>query len=382
MNPMESKIKVLHVVHWPKSGIVSYLYNFLKTSISPYIEYHIIFFIEDLEPSHNFGQICASVHYLNYATHRINSITKFRRIINRIEPHIIHTHSYQPGIWSRLLTLTKKPIVVSTVHSPYPYFCGYNLKAWFKKLTETITVNLFNARVICDSDAIKKHLIQNTNIQLHKLSVVKVGINIEAKRYDARVLETHKKAIHITDDLVIISVGRLSGEKGYDNLLRAFALLLQHIENCALIIIGQGDLLGPLKDLSAKLDIEGKTHFLGYAEDIFPYLAVSSVYVCSSRYEGLPVSILEAMMMKLPIIATNVGGIPEVIEDDLTGILVEPDRPDQLVQSILKLLMNEKKREKMINEGYCKLVKEFDIKIAVKKIESMYLNLLQRSGRN
>jgi glycosyltransferase involved in cell wall biosynthesis len=374
----DQKTRVLHIVHWPKSGIVSFLFNVMNASVSKCIEYHVVFFLGGGYPGKDVPKNCVSIQFLDFKKSFIKSIKRLRSIILDIKPDVIHTHSFQPGIWARLSSIFTSSKIISTVHCPYPYFCAKNIKDRFKRFVETSTINFFNFRVICVSDAIKNHLLKWTSIDCRKLIVIKAGVKVNKKRSEEGAKGKLREELIIKNKYIISTVGRLSVEKGYDSLLEAFKLLRSRIEECYLLIIGDGVLLRQLKKLARRLGIQDNTIFLGYVKDVYPFLEISSVYVCSSRYEGLPISILEAMSMEVPVVATAVGGIPELIENNVSGFLVEPDRPDMMADRLQAMLENKDFRKRIGKEGKRKVIQEFEIDKVVEAIESLYMEIGRR----
>ena len=138
---------------------------------------------------------------------------------------------------------------------------------------------------------------------------------------------------------LLISVGRLSAPKGYDVLIQAFTVVRNMYQNARLLIAGAGTLEDELEQLIIRLGLEGSVHLLGRREDVPELLAASDVYVNASLWEGLPVSILEAMSAGLPIVATSVGDIPHIVPPD-AGIVVPPGDPAPLATAICKILQD------------------------------------------
>lgn len=372
MNTIKDKIKVLHIVHWPKSGIVSLLRNYFRNKKDNKFEYHLLFFVNDPEVVSEFQNICASVRSLNYEKRKLMALWSYFRIIRNISPHIIHTHSFQPGIWGRLLSFFHKGAkLISTVHSPYPYLEGIDWRGYFKKCMEVSTINAFNARVVCVSDAVKRHLLAHTRIDKEIMIVIRNGIHIDKTPVHAETLENFRNKLSPEKDCkIIISTGRLSEEKGFDVLLKAFSLVKKHVR-AVLLILGDGPLGDSLNDLAKKLKINDTVRFLGYKKDVRPYLSVSDLYVCSSRFEGFGMSIIEALNVGLPVIATKTGGIAEIIKHGENGILTEPDNPQVVADAIAGFFSDGSKAESFRKNGFSFLA-QFDIEQTVKRYEELY----------
>ncbi|MFX1521335.1 MAG: glycosyltransferase family 4 protein, partial [Promethearchaeota archaeon] len=151
----------------------------------------------------------------------------------------------------------------------------------------------------------------------------------------------------------LLYVGRLSAEKGLEHLFTALKKVVSLIPDTKLLIIGEGNYRKQLENAVKDLNLNKHVYFLGFKnkDEIVEYLSIADVFVLPSLSEYMPNSILEAMACGVPVIATNVGGIPYIIKDDITGNLVKPNNPDDLAKSIVALLKNEPKSKEMANNA-------------------------------
>jgi glycosyltransferase involved in cell wall biosynthesis len=149
------------------------------------------------------------------------------------------------------------------------------------------------------------------------------------------------------DGPVVGSLGRLDRQKGYDVLLRALA----ELPDARLVIVGEGDQRGALERLAAELGIGERVRFEGWHEEPRPYLTMFDVFVLPSRFEGFPLSIVEAMLARLPVVATAVGSVPEAVADQSTGRLIPPENPAALAAALRELLDDPERRARMGARG-------------------------------
>ncbi len=173
-------------------------------------------------------------------------------------------------------------------------------------------------------------------------------------------------------DKQIVYVGRLSKEKGVDILIKAF----EEIKNCHLLIIGDG----PEKNMLINLAKGNpRIHFLGYKErdEAIKYIKGSDILILPSRQEGLSTTILEAMACKTPVIATNVGGNPEIIEHMKTGILISPENIQEIREAIKLLLENGNIAKKIVKEAYDIMIKEYEWNKVIEKYLKIYEEVLR-----
>ena len=146
-------------------------------------------------------------------------------------------------------------------------------------------------------------------------------------------------------------------------------------------LVGDGPLRPAVEKAIVKMGLERKVLFLGIRDDVPQLLAASDVFVLSSDYEGVPLTVLEAMAAGKPVVATAVGGVPELIEDGETGILVPPRNPEALAQGILRLAKDASLRQRMGKAARERAQERFDISRTAREYEALYLRLLKECGR-
>lgn len=177
---------------------------------------------------------------------------------------------------------------------------------------------------------------------------------------------------------VIGTVAHIFPRKGHEYLIEAVYYLKAVFPEIRCLIIGEGDpaYKAKLELLAGDLSVSGQIHFLGFQENVFPSIAAMDIFVLPSVMEGLGIALLEAMAMGKPVVATHVDGIPEVVEDGVTGVLVPPRDSRVLSDTILKLLGNQAERQRM-GSAACKRVRErFTQQLMCQKIQTVYDELL------
>jgi len=157
--------------------------------------------------------------------------------------------------------------------------------------------------------------------------------------------------------------------------LLAMRIILAKFPNVKLEIVGDGSLFRELNELSKKLEISNSVKFFGKFADVIPFYKRMSVFVLPSLYEGFGIVLLEAMAAGVPVVATNVNGINEVVVDGESGILVPPKNPEAIADAVINIIENDKLTERLVMEGY-KRAELFDIKDHVMKLHNFYKNLL------
>ncbi len=173
---------------------------------------------------------------------------------------------------------------------------------------------------------------------------------------------------------IIITIGWLRPGKGHEYLLKAFSKLNNKNDLC-LVLLGRGEDKQKLEDLSVELNIVSNVIFAGVQGNVNEWLSVSDVAVSSSLSEGLSNALVEAAASQLPIVATNVGGNPEIVEDGVNGYLVKSQSSDSLLSALLLLLNDNNKMMLMGQNSRIKAEKEFSIEKMVSSLESLYLEV-------
>jgi glycosyltransferase involved in cell wall biosynthesis len=177
------------------------------------------------------------------------------------------------------------------------------------------------------------------------------------------------------DAPLIVSVANFKPFKGHEHLLRAAALVRHRIPGVRFVLAGVGPKEPEIKRLAADLDLDGSVVFAGFRPDAPRLTASADVFVLPSEHEGLPIALLEAMALGRAVVATNVGGIPEVVRDGADAVLVGPRDPEALASAIVTLLTDPALRDRLGSAARARAA-DFDIRNAVRRMEEVYEELL------
>jgi glycosyltransferase involved in cell wall biosynthesis len=223
--------------------------------------------------------------------------------------------------------------------------------------------------MVAVSEDVRNFLTKQVGIKENHVRTIRNGIDVKAyagRFGEDRVQEKKRK------NFVIGSVGSLYPVKGHTYLLKALAIVLKTRRDVVCRIAGQGQLLSHLQAEATDLGIANQVEFLGLRDDIPQFLQGIDVFVLPSLSEGLPLSILEAMAAGKPVIATNVGGVSEVIEDRRTGFIVPPKDPEALANRILRVLTDQAVAEGLGTAGKKKVERDFSLETMTKQYEALY----------
>lgn len=295
-------------------------------------------------------------------------IFRLVKLIKEKKIKLIHTYLFDADLCGFLAAKwAKVPIIISTV----PSFTFFKTK---KHRFRYKIMSLFFDKFITVSKALEKYLVKYCRINSSKVTTVYCGVNLNKFNIRVEKEEINKLREDFSlgeNDIVIGTVGRLEFRKGHRYLLESAVRVSKVYPKVKFLLVGIGELRNELKDFAKRLDITSKIIFAGFAQDIPSALSLLDIFVLPSLDEGLGIAILEAMACGLPVIATNVGGIPELVKDGETGLLVAPRSSSALASAIIRLLA-DKEYATTLREAGKKRAKQFSSKIMVEKIEEIY----------
>ena len=315
---------------------------------------------------------------------RINPIldlrTLFRlyRIFLQGKPAIVHTHTSKAGILGRWASFFARiPIIVHTPHGHIFYGYHGKIKTKLFILIEKLTA-IITDRIIALTKREKEDHIQFNISKPYKFTVIHSGVNLEdfSKSFDNNKELKKELGIPITDSIVA-TVGRLVEIKGHRYLLDAARLVLNKIANVTFLFVGDGHLMTELISHASALGIKNKAIFTGWRSDVAQLINTFDIFALPSLNEGMGRVLVEAMAMGKPIVASNIGGIPDLVKDGSNGILFPPRDVDAMAEAIIKLLLDRELAMKMGKEGE-RISLNYDTGVMVKKIEGLYKDLLRK----
>lgn len=285
---------------------------------------------------------------------------------------LIHTHGYKGSI---LLSLIRKNIrrlpIVATLH-------GWTNTKKFSKLRlyeflDRYLLSYKDAVVLVSPSMLTDKRVIKARVDPEKLSVIENGVNFEDTQQDVKDDHiSHTIQTFCQKDYVIGAIGRLSREKGYDYLLTSIRRVLDKGHKVKLIILGEGNCRAELQE---QINISGLSkHVLlvGYAENAKNYLQFFHVFVISSLTEGFPITLLEAMNAKIPVVSTRVGCLPEVLEKPDSGLLVSPQDPVALAEALMKLKNDPSLAIALADCGYEKVCTRYSSQTMAEKYQIVY----------
>jgi sugar transferase (PEP-CTERM/EpsH1 system associated) len=266
-------------------------------------------------------------------------ILGMRRALWALRPDVVHTH--------QLATLLYGGIAARTLGVPVVFHTEHGRERYATRRKTRLLGRLaghFADRFYCLTRDMAS-AVRAAGVAEGRVCLIQNGIDIS--RFTEAVCDRAalRQSLSIPPDAPVIgTVGRLSEIKRQDVLICAFARARDTFPDAHLVIVGDGPLLGDLRSMADGIGIGEAVHFVGYQPHSAPYLRAMDVFTLTSRSEGMPQAVLEACVMGLPVVASRVGGLPEVISDGVTGILFEPDDDQGIANALCDLLGDPRKR--------------------------------------
>lgn len=361
------KIKVLYVITSTGfGGAERLLLAYLKLLDRNVYDFHVCSLLE--KPDDLQDEISKYSKLTNLkSTNRFNPVVipKLAKLIKQIKPDIIHTHLFQARFYTTVARFFSGPVNLITHKHNNVNLIKHNIFIVF----EMISI-FFNNKVIAISQSVAQSLRKFEFVSSKKIFVLHNGIDFDRFNKIAS-----NKAILPGKEIIIGLVCRLEPQKGISYLLLAMRTILAKFPNTKLEIVGDGSLRQELEEFSKKLGISNSVKFFGKFADVIPFYKRMNIFVLPSIYEGFGIVLLEAMAAGVPVVATNVDGIKEVVTDGKNGVLVKPKDPDAIADAVIKLIENDKLSERLVMAGY-RRAESFDMKQHIFKLHNFYNNLL------
>jgi len=302
-------------------------------------------------------------------------VAELYKLMKKKDIHVARTHGYRANLYGRIAAwMAGVPVIIASVHNNYRKD---------KRLERRIANRILargTDRIVAVSESIASDIVKYDNVNPSKILVIPNGV-------DAIRFAPQKKSEKICNelsiegkDMIIGFVGRLVPAKGIEYLIEAASYLKKQYQNLKLIIVGDGYLADSLRQKALELGMNNIVIFTGERRDIPDILSCISIFVMPSLAEGLPNSLLEAMAMGKPVVATEVGGTAEIVKHDVNGLLVPPGNSKSLAEAITLLLENTSLSANIGQTARDFISQNYGIETIARKWESLYKSLLTEKG--
>lgn len=287
-------------------------------------------------------------------------------------PDIVQSHGARANFYCRVASrLARVPRHLSTVHnSLYDYPVSPLRRAMYLAL-DRLTVP-WTESILCVAESLALDLVVRSRIPARKVRVIPNGVDLarfDLARADG---ERVRRELGLGAGPVLGIIGRMTPQKDHHTFLAALAEVKTTVPGVRALIVGDGPLRAAIRDEAARLGVEGACRFAGVRNDIPDCLAAVSVVVLSSVSEGFPFTVLEALAMARPLVATAVNGVTEIVEPDVTGLLVPSRRPDLLARAALSLLGDPERARGLGQAGRKAVEARFPLELMLERLERLY----------
>jgi glycosyltransferase involved in cell wall biosynthesis len=365
-------VKVCHIISgdlWAGAEVMAY--NLLK-SLTKY---------KDLELSAillNEGRLAEEIRRLNIPVEVIDEskmsffqiFLAIRKVLNRWGPDVIHSHRYKENILAYLVSKTKKGIKLIATQHGMPEIYGGNITLKHRlisKLNFFMLPRCFQNIVVVSKD-IQKAFVNQYRFPEDKVIVIRNGIEISEN------IPMRKEK----NTFVIGSSGRLFPVKDYSLMVEVAREILKKTNGIRFELAGDGPERPKIEDLIKKNGLDGTFLLRGFVSDTTPFYSGLDLYINTSVHEGIPMSVLEAMSYGIPIIAPNVGGLTEIIENGIQGFLVEGRDAEDFAERCITLIENEPLRKQMGSAAREKIMKKFSLENMVQQYYHLYCSIYKK----
>jgi glycosyltransferase involved in cell wall biosynthesis len=307
------------------------------------------------------------------------SLCKLVRLFRRLTPDIVHTHTAKAGALGRLAArVAGVPLTVHTFHghvldgyfSPPVTRAFLAIERWLARGTD---------RLVTVSPRLRAQLLAMGIGRPDQVEVIPLGLDLgrfrSARSASAPAL---RAGLGLASGTPLLgSVGRLVPIKDHPTLFRALARLKGDGEAAHLVVVGDGEERAALARLAEALGLSARVHFLGWRADLETILSELDVVICSSRNEGTPVALIEAMAAGVPVLSTEVGGVADLVTHGVTGWLVPAGDPAAMAEAIQHLLAVPELRVRLATAGRPVALDRYDVTRLIARVEKLYAGMIQ-----
>jgi glycosyltransferase involved in cell wall biosynthesis len=292
-------------------------------------------------------------------------VYRLRRLVRCRDIDVVHVHSPALASCARpaLRASSRRPALVFTEHNRWPSYRAVT------RLANRTTVGLDDA-TLAVSDDVRRSMGPAGN----KTQVVMHGVDVARLRAQRAGRDAVRAELGVPDgDTLVVTVANLRAGKAYGDLLAAARQVLDCGEPFVFVAAGQGPQEAQLRALHDQLGLGDRFRLLGYVENAARLTAAADLFVLASMHEGLPVAVMEALALGVPVVATRAGGVAELVESGTSGVLVEPGHPDRLAAAISAAA--EPTTRACLAEGATRRGATLDARPSVAHLDRLYLEL-------
>jgi glycosyltransferase involved in cell wall biosynthesis len=304
--------------------------------------------------------------------------------IRRVRPHIVHTHTAKAGAVGRLAAIlagdARPPVVVHTFHGHVLHGYFDPVRTEFFRETERFLAR-HTTRLIAVGPEVRDDLVELGVAPPERFTVIRLGIDLESRLRDDAAGADLRRLFGVPPDRYVVGwIGRMTGIKRVPDVLETFRRLLDHGVDAELCLVGDGPERPQLEQRARDLGIARRTLFAGYQREIAPYFDLFDAFLLPSANEGTPVVAIEALAARRPVVATRVGGVPDVVRDGVDGFLVDVGDVDGLAARLAELARDPELRRRFGDAGREAVVPRYRVSRLIDDVDALYRELLTAAG--
>lgn len=310
-----------------------------------------------------------------FKANNIKAYKQLKKLIEANDYKLVHCHTPMGGAIARLASISARKRglkVLYTAHG-FHFYKGAPKKNWLIYYPVEKLLSRFTDVLITINEE-DYELANKKRFKAHKIELVH-GVGIDLKKFRPQVdqikVELRNEYSYNPDDFILIYVGELSYRKHQDVLIKAIDRIVNQIPKLKLLLVGDGDLFDTYQELIIRNNLSKNVELLGYRKDVPKLMLLSDVVVSSSRQEGLPVNVMEAMATSLPLIVSNCRGNKDLVKHMGNGLLVTKDDEGEYAKSILKLY-NDSKLKERLSANSLQMISDFSLEKIIDDMSIIY----------
>lgn len=297
-------------------------------------------------------------------------LLSLRRLLRSGDFDVVHSHSPITTIGARIVRWTlprrRRPRLVTTEHNVWGSHAGPT------RLADSITARGAETHLAV-SEAVRASMPARLRSETR---VIQYGVDVDQVLQAASGRAAQRRALGIgPDEILVGTVANLRATKGYPDLLAAARMVADRTAAVRFVALGQGPMERELHDRAEQLQLGARFRFLGYRSDAVEVMAAFDIFCLASHHEGLPIALMEALVLGVPVVATRVGGIAEIVTDGVEALLVPPEAPEQLAEALTKVALDPVLRAGMSERARARGA-ALDVTTAVRAVEAVYRETL------
>ncbi|GAC1464404.1 MAG: glycosyltransferase [Chloroflexota bacterium] len=309
-----------------------------------------------------------------YSGTTASKIWRLTNFFRTWQPDVVHLYGMKSNLLARPLGLPFGNKTVSAVIGANPS------RPLLHTILDRATAPLVD-RWLCNSEAGRDAVVNTLRVPPSRTRIVYQGI--DTRRFTRTVDATSaKKALGIEPATnVVVTIANLRPMKMHASIVRSVPAITAAVAGTVFLFVGRDDMQGAVQKVARDLGVGEAVKFIGPRDDVVPYLAAADIFLLPSLHEGLPTAIIEAMSMSVPVVASRVGGIPEIVRDQETGLLIAPDNIDAIAAAVTRLLLDPQLARALGARGRQRVLDQFAVERMVTALQREYTSMMpSRAG--